>query len=133
MEGYASMTGYNSDRHKRPGSESRENDRQRTTDGGSSDESVETGQESEADGSMPDTDDSDDDCDPDPPATGGEAGGGEEDVPAWKEYGYPRKPKWAPDCPRCGGPILGVTIAGPGVSQVTPCGCNVAPSDVEIL
>ncbi|AGB15224.1 hypothetical protein Halru_0593 [Halovivax ruber XH-70] len=82
---------------------------------------------------MPDTDDSDDDCDPDPPATGGEAGGGEEDVPAWKEYGYPRKPKWAPDCPRCGGPILGVTIAGPGVSQVTPCGCNVAPSDVEIL
>ncbi|MFC3959033.1 hypothetical protein [Halovivax cerinus] len=56
-----------------------------------------------------------------------------DDVPAWKAYGYPRKPEWAPDCPRCGGPILGVTVAGPGVSQVTPCGCRVPPSVIEIL
>ncbi|WP_382274804.1 hypothetical protein [Halovivax cerinus] len=118
------------------------NDRQRATNGGIRDESAENSQESEQGSPTPDADGSGDDCDPDPPATGAEAGGeegdgseaeGAEDVPGWKEYGYPRKPKWAPDCPRCGGPILLVTIAGPGVSQITPCGCKMAPSEVEIL
>ncbi|WP_254861980.1 hypothetical protein [Halovivax gelatinilyticus] len=51
----------------------------------------------------------------------------------WSENGgYPRRPRWTPDCPKCGGPVIGVTIAGPMTSMVTPCGCRVPPTSLDI-
>ncbi len=127
------MTRYSSHRHKRPGSNVYTNGRQAASDGGISDEPEQSDGDEEADNPTPGADDSDDDCDPDPPATGGDVAGDDDEVPAWKESGYPRRPEWAPDCPGCGGPVIGIAISGPGVGQVTPCGCNVAPSAVDSL
>ncbi|WP_148680444.1 hypothetical protein [Halovivax ruber] len=147
------MTRYTTHRHKRPGSESSESARQLATDGGTSDSVDQSTSNSDQSGADPNSEsdeqtadpspraDGDPDDDPDPPATADHEPSDEADNPtpvddpseAWKETNYPRKPTWAPDCPSCGGPVINVTIAGPGVSQVSPCGCNVAPSDLEIL
>ncbi|WP_049921258.1 hypothetical protein [Halopiger djelfimassiliensis] len=39
----------------------------------------------------------------------------------------PDPPSWATPCPRCGTPILRVSVAGPLEATAGPCGCPVSP------
>lgn len=36
-----------------------------------------------------------------------------------------------PECPRCGGPVVSVTVFGPTDAVAAPCGCRVAPGSLE--
>ncbi|WP_049924691.1 hypothetical protein [Halopiger djelfimassiliensis] len=43
----------------------------------------------------------------------------------------PDPPSWATPCPRCGTPILRVSVAGPLEATAGPCGCPVSPGILD--
>ncbi|WP_254861872.1 hypothetical protein [Halovivax gelatinilyticus] len=129
------MTEYSSHTDKRLGSTDRKTRRQEVESNGYSDRAESSDRDDEPagakNGPRPRVDGSPDGRNPDLPTIRPEDD--DEEPPGLKEHGYPRRSEWAPDCQRCGGPVIGIIIAGPADSQITPCGYPVAPASVYLL